>query len=235
MKIVQLITRLIVGGAQQNVLLTCRGLIERGHHLTLLTGPETGVEGDMFNTARDYGIRVEIIGNLRRNILPVHDVRAMPELLKNLRRLGPDIVHTHSSKAGILGRFAAGLLNCPVVIHTIHGLPFFRGQNALRNWIYILAERLAATQADRIIAVADAMVAQALAARLAPADKFTTLYAGFDTESFSRDPRRAAAVRKELAIPADAFVVGKIARLAPGKGHQFLRTGPLKDRLCQLD
>ncbi|GAH84599.1 unnamed protein product, partial [marine sediment metagenome] len=141
MRIVQLITRLIIGGAQQNVLLTCRGLLRRGHEVTLLTGAETGVEGALFDVAQDYGIRVELVRNLRRNILPLKDLCAIPELIKALRRLKPDIVHTHSSKAGILGRFAARLAGVPVVIHTIHGLPFFRGQNTVLNWAYILAER----------------------------------------------------------------------------------------------
>ncbi len=196
--------------------------MDRGHDVTLLAGPETGVEGTMFDVARNSGIPVRVIDNLRRNILPLKDVRALPELVKALQQLNPDIVHTHSSKAGILGRFAARLAGVPVVLHTIHGLAFFSGQNVLRNWAYILAERLAATQADRIVAVADAMVNQALAARLARPEKFTTLYAGFDTQSFFPDSRRGAGVRKELGIPAAAFVVGKVARLAPGKGHQFL-------------
>jgi glycosyltransferase involved in cell wall biosynthesis len=232
MRIVQLITRLIIGGAQQNVLLTCRGLLRRGHDVTLLTGPETGVEGAMFDVAQDYGIRVELVKNLRRNILPLKDVCAIPELIRALRRLKPDIVHTHSSKAGILGRFTARLAGVPVVIHTIHGLPFFRGQNTLVNRAYILAERLAATQADRIVAVAQAMVSQAVAAGVARPEKFTTVCAGFDTESFFPNPRRGASVRKELGIPSEAFVVGKVARLAPNKGHQFLleALGPLMER-----
>ncbi len=232
MRIAQVITRLIIGGAQQNVLLTCRGLLRRGHDVTLLTGPETGVEGAMFDVAQEYGIRVELVEILLRNILPVKDLCAIPELVKALRRLKPDIVHTHSSKAGILGRFAARLAGVPVVIHTIHGLPFFGGQNTLVNRAYILAERLAATQADRIVAVAQAMVSQAVAAGVARPEKFTTLCAGFDTESFFADPRRAASVRKELGIPSEAFVVGKVARLVPSKGHQFLleALGPLMKR-----
>ncbi len=184
MKVVQLITRLIVGGAQQNVLLTCRGLLQRGHDVTLLIGPETGVEGSMLDVATDYGIRVRVIHHLRRNLLPLRDIRAVPELVKALRQLRPDIVHTHSSKAGILGRFAARLGGVPVVIHTVHGLPFFRGQNILVNRAYKLAERVATTQADRIVAVAQAMVSQAVAAGVAEPEKFTKVYAGFDTESF---------------------------------------------------
>ncbi len=233
MRIVQLITRLIIGGAQQNVLLTCRGLRQRGHDVTLLTGPETGVEGGMFDVADDYEIRVRVIHHLRRNLLPVHDICAMVELVKALRQLRPDIVHTHCSKAGILGRFAARLAGVPVVIHTVHGLPFFGGQNIVVNRAYKLAERLAATQADRIVAVAQAMVSQAVTAGVARPEKFTTLCAGFDTERFTAaDAQQRASIRKELGIAGDAFVIGKVARLAPGKGHEFLldALGPLMER-----
>lgn len=233
MKIVQIITRLIIGGAQQNVLLTCRGLCQRGHDVTLLTGPETGAEGCMFDVAKDYGIRVRIIHHLRRNLLPINDICAVRELAKVLRQLGPEVVHTHSSKAGILGRFAARLAGVPVVVHTVHGLAFYRGQNFLVNRAYKFAERLAATQADRIVAVAQAMVSQAVAAGVAGPEKFITIYAGFDTESFSpATARQRARVREALGIPAEAFVVGKLARLAPGKGQQFLieSLGPLMKR-----
>ena len=222
MKIVQIITRLIVGGAQANVLLTCRGLIDRGHDVTLLTGPETGPEGDMFETAQEYGVGVRIVDSMRRNIHPHKDIHAFVDLTKLLRAIRPDIVHTHSSKAGILGRFAGRSSGYPAVVHTIHGLPFFPAQNQLLNWTYILAERLAATQADKIITVAEAMTDQAVAARLAPKDKFITINAGFNTQEFLRQPPLAATVRERLGIPAEAFVVGKLARLAPNKGHEFL-------------
>lgn len=233
MKIVQLITRLIIGGAQQNVLLTCRGLLQRGHDVVLLIGPETGAEGSMLDIAKDYEIPVRVIPRLRRNVLPVHDICAVLELAKALRQLRPDIVHTHSSKAGILGRFATRRAGVPVVIHTVHGLPFFRGQNILLNRAYKFAERLAATQADRIVAVAQAMISQAVAAGVAGPEKFIKVYAGFDTDSFSpANAQQRANVRRELGIANDAFVVGKVARLAEGKGHGFLldALGPLIER-----
>ena len=237
MKIVQLITRLIIGGAQQNVLLTCRSLVQRGHDVTLLIGPETGAEGSMLDVARDYGIPVRIIPLLRRNILPLHDICAVFELVRALRQLRPEVVHTHSSKAGILGRFAARRAGVPVVIHTVHGLPFFSGQNVLVNRAYKFAERLGATQADRIVAVAQAMINQAVAAGVAGPEKFTKVYAGFDTESFSpANAQQQANVREELGIANDAFVVGKVARLAGGKGHGFLldALGPLMERYQNL-
>ena len=222
MRIVHIITRLIVGGAQENTILTCRGLRERGHKVTLLTGPETGPEGDMFAQAAGYGIEVEVIPSLRRAISPVRDTVALVELVAALKRLKPDVVHTHSSKAGILGRLAGRIAGAGSVVHTIHGLPFFPYQRPMVNMTYILAERMAAKWADKIVTVADDMIEQAVAARVAPREKFVTIYSGLDAQSFRRKPVRGRQMREKLGILEDAFVVGKLARLAPLKGHEFL-------------
>ena len=222
MRIVHIITRLIVGGAQENTILTCRGLRARGHEVILLTGPQTGPEGNMFaGTAKD-GVEVEVIPSLRRSIHPIHDAFALREIRAALRRLRADVVHTHSSKAGILGRLAARLAGVPVVVHTVHGLPFFGYQSALVNGVYIFAERMAARWTDGIVTVADDMIEQACRVKVAAREKFTTIYSGLETETFFRDAFKGLETRKRLGIPQDAFVVGKVARLAPLKGHEFL-------------
>ena len=228
MRIVHIITRLIVGGAQENTVLSCRGLAERGHTVTLLTGPETGPEGEMFIAAEKYGIRVEVISSLRRNISPLRDLASVAELVAAMRRLRPDVVHTHSSKAGIVARLAGRVAGVRCVVHTIHGLPFFSYQGWLANRAYVLAERLAARWADRLVVVADDMTRQACAARVAPRQKFVTIRSGLETESFRPCVSRGEQLRRALGIPCDAFVVGKVARLVPLKGHEYL-LGALKE------
>src|ERR1700742_5045600 len=106
MHIVHVITRLIVGGAQENTLLSCEGQHDRGHQVTLLTGPSIGPEGSLLDRARGYGYRVEVLEQMKRAILPGKDYAAYREMLHRIRELKPDVVHTHSSKAGILGRYA---------------------------------------------------------------------------------------------------------------------------------
>jgi len=113
MKIVHIITRLILGGAQENTLITCNVLAERGHDVTLVTGPALGPEGELFNQAQGQGYKVVVIDRLRRAINPFNDAVSYFQIKKLLRQLQPDIVHTHSAKAGILGRFAArSLCHC---------------------------------------------------------------------------------------------------------------------------
>src|SRR5580658_7284501 len=121
MKIVHIITRLIVRGAQENTLLSCEGQHDGGHDVTLITGPALGPEGSLMERASTYGYRVETVDGMRRSILPLKDWRTYRWLVRRLRELKPDVVHTHSSKAGILGRKAAREAGVRVVIHTIHG------------------------------------------------------------------------------------------------------------------
>src|SRR4051812_1251646 len=120
MRIVHIITRLIIGGAQENTLLSCEGQHDRGHDVTLLTGPAIGPEGSLLERARAYGYRVEVIDEMRRAILPLQDWKTYQRLTQRLLELKPDVAHTHSSKAGIIGRWAAHKARVPVIIHTIH-------------------------------------------------------------------------------------------------------------------
>src|SRR3954454_2954022 len=107
MRIVHVITRLIVGGAQENTLLSCEGQHALGHDVTLITGPSLGPEGSLMQRAQSSGYRVEVIDEMRRAILPLKDFRTYRALVRWLRELRPHVVHTHSSKAGIIGRWAA--------------------------------------------------------------------------------------------------------------------------------
>src|ERR1700750_2151463 len=122
MKIVHIITRLIIGGAQENTLLSCEGQHDLGHEVTLITGPALGPEGSLMERAESYGYRVETIDDMRRSILPGKDWKTYRWLIRRLREIKPDVVHTHSSKAGIIGRWAAHPAGGSALVHTIHGM-----------------------------------------------------------------------------------------------------------------
>ncbi len=206
MKICHVITRLIVGGAQENTLATCRGLRQRGHQVDLVIGPQTGPEGSLLPQAGDLPITV--INDLRREPNPWRDACACVALTRFFRARRHDIVHTHSGKAGILGRLAARLAGVPVVVHTIHGPSFYPYQNPLGNWLFRWLEQLAAEWTTHFVSVADAMTEQYRAAGVG--GKFVTIHSGMNLEPFLQiEPKRG-------------FVVGKIARLFRLKGHEFL-------------
>ena len=141
MKIAHVITRLIVGGAQENTLLSCEGQHDAGHDVTLLTGPSLGPEGSLMDRAASYGYRVETLDAMRRSILPGRTCFVYRELVRRFRALRPDVVHTHSSKAGILGRLAAWKAGVPLVVHTIHGLSWTSSRRAVVNNAYKSLER----------------------------------------------------------------------------------------------
>jgi len=227
LNIAHVITRLIIGGAQENTLQTVENQYSLdGHHVTLITGPATGPEGSLMERAAHGGFRLETIPSLVRSIHPYHDWRAYRELLHLLKEIDPDIVHTHSSKAGILGRRAAFRLGLPVV-HTIHGASFHFGQPALTYRAYVAAEKMAAPWTDAFISVADEMSQEYIRAGVAPANQFTTVYSGFDVEPFLHPPRDPREVRAELGLQPEDLVVGKVGRLFHLKGHEFvLRAAP---------
>lgn len=222
MHVVHYITRLIVGGAQENTLLTVEDQLELyGDRVTLVTGPGLGPEGSLEPRARAHGVPLRIIPASRRNLHPWHDWVTYRETIRAFRELQPDLVHTHSSKAGILGRWAAARLKIPCV-HTIHGASFHVGQHPLAFATYRWLERRCGPLTTKFISVCDAMSQQYIAAGIAPAEKFVTIYSGFDTVPFLTPPRPPAEVRAELGLAPEHVVIGKVGRLFHLKGHEFL-------------
>jgi len=219
---------MILGGAQENTLHTCDILHRRpGWEVLLVTGPPLGPEGELLTEARRRGIPCVVIPEMRRAINPCLDAAALFRLIHVLRRFRPAVVQTHSSKAGILGRFAARLLRVPITIHTVEGLPFHRYAPALVNAAFIAAERAAALVTDRIVCVAQAMVEQARQAGIRPRGGFTVIYSGMDVEAYRDADRARQSVRRRFGFGQDDVVIGKIARLFELKGHEFvLRAGP---------
>jgi glycosyltransferase involved in cell wall biosynthesis len=222
MKIVHIITRLIIGGAQENTLLSCEGQHDRGHDVTLITGPAIGPEGSLEARAQSYGYRVEIFDEMRRAIHPVKDFRTYQHFVRRLKELKPDVVHTHSSKAGIIGRRAASKANVPRIIHTIHGLAFTASRSRIVNKVYKALERQAAPLTTKIVCVADAMRDQSLAAGIGTPEQYVTVYSGMETEPFVHPAVPREVTRAKLGLTDEHIVVGTIARLFDLKGHDDL-------------
>lgn len=221
MRIMHVITRFILGGAQENTLYSVEGQHAAGHDVMLATGPAIGPEGELLERAKASGVNTVVLSHLRREICPYHDSLAFVQLCRLTCAFGPDVVHTHSSKAGVLARLAAKLCRVPIVVHTIHGLAFHPYQAAPLNWLYILLERWCARYTDRLITVADAMTKQALEARIGRGELYRTVYSGLEVEAFLAHFDRAE-VRGRYGLSPDDLVIGKVARLSDLKGHEYL-------------
>lgn len=222
-KVAHVITRLIIGGAQENTLFTAEGL-QRLHNydVALITGPPLGPEGGLLDGAWREAVDCVVLPQLRREVNPLRDAISFAQLYLIFRREKYHIVHTHSSKAGILGRLAAWLAGVRIIVHTIHGLPFHPYQSAVSNRVCVFLERLAARVSTKIVCVADAMTVQAVAAGVAPARRFITIHSGMDLDAFLGSSVLREGARGRLGIAENEIVVGMIARLFPLKGHEYL-------------
>ncbi|HEX5444818.1 MAG TPA: glycosyltransferase family 4 protein, partial [Pirellulales bacterium] len=220
MRIAHVITRLILGGAQENTLLTCEGLLrDYGDEVLLITGPPLGPEGSLLDRARANRVPLQMVPSLRRSIHPWRDWTSYRALKKILRDFRPDVVHTHSAKGGVLGRAAADSLRVPAIVHGVHGAPFYPYQNPLVREFYRRCERWAARRCHAFVSVADAMTDLLVESGVDRREKFTTIYSGMETEPFLRAHEHRAQVRRELGYSDEHLVVGKIARLFHLKGH----------------
>ncbi|HEV2211420.1 MAG TPA: glycosyltransferase [Verrucomicrobiae bacterium] len=222
MRLTHVITRLIIGGAQENTIASVLGLSQKpGLKVTLISGPTTGPEGSLeslVNSSRDM---LRVVPQLVRPVRPWTDWRALQALTRIFRAEAPDLVHTHSGKAGVLGRLAAARSGVPLIVHTIHGPSFGLFQGPLSNSAFRLAERRAARVTTHFVVVAEAMTRQYLAAGIGRPDQFTRIFSGFPLQPFltaTNDPQ----VRARLGLTTEDLVVGNIARLCPLKGHDEL-------------
>jgi len=262
-RILHISTRLILGGSQENTVLSCEGQARLGHEVHLAFGPIYGPEGSLLARVEAFNARcgsaeervrgvgdarpvrpegeparpitVHVVPDLVRRVDPIRDVRCFIQLGQLVRTIDPDVVHTHSSKAGILGRGAAwGVLTRSPggrmrVLHTIHGPPFMpveggmmrRARVRLNNLIYTHAERYAAARCQTIGSVADAMTREFLSRGIGRPEQYVTVYSGMETRTFleAAPGETRAEVRASLGIGADDFVIGTVARLAEHKGH----------------
>ena len=221
------ITRMIVGGAQENTLLTLRGHLEKDHDAVLVTGPSPGREGELLKNVDMPPFEIKVFPELVRELSPVSDFKAFLRLRRFFKERKFDVVHTHSSKAGIIGRVAARSAGIPVVVHTVHGQAFHPREKAWKNKLYIFLERFAAKYCDRIYAVAQAMIDQCVEAKVAPREKYQVVYSGMDTGRFS-SCQRSEELRSKLGIPQGVKVIATVARLFPLKGYEYVIPAAIK-------
>ena len=222
MRVIHVITRLIVGGAQENTVASVLGLREKpGLDVSLVAGPTLGPEGSLESLIANSPPVLTVVPELVRPVSPWQDCLAWKRLTELFRARRPDIVHTHSGKAGILGRLAAARARVPIIVHTIHGPSFGAFQGPIANLLFRAAERCAARVTTHFVVVADAMKRQYLNAGIGRTDQYTKIFSGFPLEPFLASTNDLQ-LRASLGLTPDNIVVGKIARLFKLKGHDDL-------------
>ncbi len=213
---------MIVGGAQENTLLSVIGLDQMPEYeVTLMSGIDKGREGELLSMAREK-CRLIIVPEMGRSINPFSDLIAFWKIYRLIRQGHYHIVHTHSSKAGVLGRVAAWLAGTPIIVHTLHSLVFHDYQPWFINKSWRGIKKMCAPITDYFISVSEIIVQKAIKAGIDKPEKFRTIYSGMELDWFLNAKFDSKKIRREFGIPEAAPVVGKIARLFPLKGHDQL-------------
>lgn len=232
LRVVHLITSFSMGGATENTLLSVAGLSALGtYEVSILAGPPNKAEGGLLEAAERLGVRVELIPTLQRDISPISDVRAFVALIRLLREGGYDIVHTHASKAGILGRLAARLAGVPVVVHTFHSLPYSATSPAWQRILYSGLERMAARWSEGLLSVTKDVIRRLEEDGIARPGECALARSGMDLDRFLFPEDRRDEIRARWGVSPTDVAVGTIGRVHTGKGQDVLvRLAP---RICR--
>jgi len=216
-RVVEVITHLDVGGAQATLVSLAEFLDREACELTIVAGTRDGGPGELVPQLEALGAQVIVVPSLRRAV-SLRDVRAFGELVRVFRRMRPDVVHTHSSKAGVLGRIAARVARVPSVVHTAHSWSFHARGSRIVSRACVVLERFLARLTDVIVVVADADRRTGETHGVRSRHGYELIRSGIDVRAFPRaTAERRAAARATLGVPADARIIGTVSRLAAQK------------------
>ena len=218
-KILRIIARLNIGGPALHVIILNSELNQDTYISQLVTGRESPAEGNMNDFAAERNVHPIIIDALGREIFIRDDLKALVNLIHMIRREQPDIVHTHTAKAGFVGRLAAKLTGVPVIVHTFHGHVFHSYFGYLRTKFFLWLERLLAKFTDVIITVGEQQRNEIIGYKIAAPDKVISVPLGLDLKPFVNSSSHSDMLQRELDLEPDILLVGIVARLVPIKNH----------------
>jgi glycosyltransferase involved in cell wall biosynthesis len=221
-RVLHIITRMIKGGAQENTLLTVVHLDKSRYDVDLVSGPSIGPEGEIETKARRLGVNLTVIPELIREIRLMPDLKALYKLYRFIKKGHYDIVHTHSSKAGLLGRLAAKWAGVPAIVHTPHSHIFYGYYGPLMSRIFAWIEKGVALITDRLLMLTPTEKEDHIKFGVAAPSKLTVVHSGVPLERFLNVNVDRASKRREWGLGEDDRVCICVARLEPIKGHEYL-------------
>jgi glycosyltransferase involved in cell wall biosynthesis len=221
LRVLHPITRLTLGGSSENTIASCVALDRAGYDCILATSCRES-DASSLADARRRGCRVVDIPALGREVAPLADLTALAELVRLIRRERPAIVHTHTSKAGFIGRLAAVIARAPAVIHQPHGHIFYGYYSPRRTAVFTALERQAARWTDRIITLTDRGAQEHLARGIGRAEQYVAVPSGVPTAELRAAAPPRGEARARLGLDPDAFIVVGLGRLVPIKGFDLL-------------
>jgi glycosyltransferase involved in cell wall biosynthesis len=216
-RVLRLFSRLNIGGPAIHVILTTAGLDRERYESHLVVGHEGEREGNFFNLAKEKGIPFTLIPSFVRRIHPILDLITLARLLRLMKRERPDVVHTHTAKAGALGRLAARLAGVPVVVHTFHGSVFQGYFGSLGSRIFQFIETALARLSDAVIAVSPRVARELEQRKVAPKEKIEVIHLGLELDRFEQVSKHRGELRQELGIGPGVSLLGIVGRLVPIK------------------
>ena len=220
-RVMRVIARLNIGGPAIHTVLLTHLLNPRHFASTLVTGQVSASEGDMSYLAREKGVEPHIIPELGREIHWRNDVTVLWTLFRLMRRMRPTIVHTHTAKAGMLGRLAAQLAGVPIVVHTFHGHVFHSYFSPRKTRIFLAIERFLAKFTTAIITVSPKQRQEILGYGIGRPDQVQAIDLGLELRRFVENMPQAGQLRRELGIPPETPLIGIVGRLVPVKNHRL--------------
>ena len=220
-RILHVITKLAVGGAQMNTLISARDISARGYPSTILTGPERPPEGNLFHLAEAWGLDLRIAPHLKRTLSPLDDLLAYLEILREIRTGSYDVVHTHGSKARVLGRLAGSVCPDVRVVETAHGWPFYDSMNPVLRRLYIALEKIGMHRSDAFIVVSPRDARKAASFGIHSFEDYRVIRSGVSFGEFVAARGSGAAGREELGVAPSAKIVGSVMRFCPEKAPQL--------------
>jgi glycosyltransferase involved in cell wall biosynthesis len=219
-RVLRVISRLNIGGPAIHATLLAEGLDPARYTTRLVAGSTAPEEGNYLEL---HGRRIPgliDVPALGREINPLRDLAAYRQLARIIRDFRPDIVHTHTAKAGLLGRLAAWRAGVPVIVHTFHGHVFRGYFSRPREAVFVGLERALARVTTRLLAVSEQVRDEVLARGVGRPDQFEVVRLGLDLRPFLTCQERTGEIRNELELPPAARLIGIVARLVPIKAHE---------------